>query len=151
MITLIAFDEDVILAKASIVGSCLATIRELESDTNANLDDWIRRDVEILNIQRAAQACLDLAHHLIASNSWDLPRDTGHAMSLLKRHGILTEDLETKMRAVQGFRNIAVHRYTEIDPKILAAIVDHHLTDLEEFAKAILNATLAANSEPPKE
>ncbi|MCP4901851.1 MAG: DUF86 domain-containing protein [bacterium] len=146
MTTLIAFDEDVILAKASIVESCLATIRELESNTNASLDDWIRRDVEVLNIQRAAQACLDLAHHLIASNSWDLPRDTGHAMSILKRHGILTEDLETKMRAVQGFRNIAVHRYTEIDPDILAAIVDHHLSDLEEFTRAILNATLALDS-----
>lgn len=141
------FDEDVVLAKASIIRSCLATIRELESEPRADLDDWIRRDVQTLNLQRAAQACLDLAHHLIARNSWELPRDAGHAMSILVRHDVLDHRLAQKMRAVQGFRNIAVHRYTEIDPAILAGIVTHNLGDLEDYSRAILQST-ASHNEP---
>ncbi len=140
----VEFDEDVVLAKASTVRACLATIRDLESPGRADLETWMRRDLETLNIQRAAQACLDLAHHLIAVNGWELPRDAGHAMSILARHDVVGRGLEGRMRAVQGFRNVAVHRYTEIDVEILAAIVARHLDDLEKFTAAVVAVTVGA-------
>lgn len=139
------FDEDVILAKAGIVRACLETIRSLDSERYASLEEWIRRDLEIVNIQRSAQACLDLAHHLIAANAWELPRDAAHAMSILRQRGIVDSQLEARMRSAQGFRNIAVHRYTEIDTGILAAIVANHLDDFTRFTRAVLEATLATD------
>jgi uncharacterized protein YutE (UPF0331/DUF86 family) len=139
------FDEDVILAKAAIVRACLETIRSLDSERYASLEEWIRRDLEIVNIQRAAQACLDLAHHLIAANAWELPRDAAHAMSILRQRKIIDSGLEARMRSAQGFRNIAVHRYTEIDTDILAAIVANHLDDFTRFSRAVIDATLTTD------
>ncbi len=138
----LAFDEDVVLAKASTVRSCLTTIRQVHASDRVSLEEWMRRDLEILNLQRAAQACLDLVHHLIASNRWELPRDGGHAMSIAARHGVIDGALETTMRGVIGFRNVAVHLYTEIDPEILGDIVEHRLGDLERFVAAVLECTL---------
>jgi uncharacterized protein YutE (UPF0331/DUF86 family) len=143
MSTPLVFDEDVILAKTSIISSCTKTIREMDSQPMADLEERIRRDVQVLNLQRAAQACLDLGNHLISQNEWDLPRDAGHVMTILRDHQVVSSDLEQKMRSVQGFRNVAVHRYTELDPDILRAIVDHHLADLEEFSLAIRSKTIS--------
>lgn len=135
-------DEDVVLAKASIVRACLRTIREVGS--KAELDEWIRRDLEVLNLQRAVQACLDLAHHLIAANRWELPRDGGHAMSILSRRGVVDHDTAETMQRVIGFRNVAVHLYTEIDPDVVEGIVSHRLGDLERYVGTVLNATVKA-------
>jgi uncharacterized protein YutE (UPF0331/DUF86 family) len=63
------------------------------------------QDLIELNLQRAVQAAIDLAHRL---------------------------------RRMTGFRNIAVHEYDEMDPRVVAAIVDHHLDDLRELARTIL-------------
>jgi uncharacterized protein YutE (UPF0331/DUF86 family) len=87
---------------------------------------------------------VDLAHHLIAANGWELPRGAGHAMSIVARDDVVGRGLEGRMRAVQGFRNVAVHRYTEIDVEILVAIVSHRLGDLEEFTAAVVAATVGA-------
>jgi len=72
-------DTDIVLAKVSTVRKCLATIRRLRATDEPRLEKWIVQDVVVLNLQRAAQACLDLANHLITANEWELPRSTRHA------------------------------------------------------------------------
>ncbi|MBD1381403.1 DUF86 domain-containing protein [Bacillus sp. IB182487] len=42
------------------------------------------------------------------------------------------------MKAMVGFRNIAVHDYQEINLLILQNILDKHLTDFKEYTKLIL-------------
>ena len=42
------------------------------------------------------------------------------------------------MRRMTGFRNVAVHEYRKLDPRIVDSIVRNRLGDLRDFAKAIL-------------
>jgi uncharacterized protein YutE (UPF0331/DUF86 family) len=134
-------DRDIVLAKVSTVRKCLATIRRLRATDAPRLETWIVQDVVVLNLQRAAQACLDLANHLITANSWELPRSARHAVGILHEAGVISPEQARIMASVMGFRNIAVHDYTALDHAIVEAIVAKHLTDLEHFVDTILAAT----------
>jgi uncharacterized protein YutE (UPF0331/DUF86 family) len=134
-------DRDIVLAKASTVRKCLATIRRLKAADAPRLEGWIVEDVVVLNLQRAAQACLDLANHLITANSWELPRSARHSFEILRESGVIARALGETMVSVMGFRNIAVHDYATLDPAIVDAIVANHLGDLDRFVDAVLAGT----------
>lgn len=133
-----AFDEDVVLAKVSNVRKTVAAIRLVNGPQHDCVDDWIRFDATVLNLQRSVEALLDLANHLISANGWELPRDGRHAFSILAEKGLLpTTDLELA-RAMVGFRNVAVHDYAALDPDVVRGIVRDRLGDLERLADGLL-------------
>ena len=47
--------------------------------------------------------------------------------------------MSENMQKMIGFRNIAIHDYKQIDEKILQDVIENHLVDLTDFARAILN------------
>ena len=140
-----AFNEDVVLAKASNVRKTVAAIRLVNGSENDAVSDWIRMDATVLNLQRAVEALLDLANHLISANGWELPRDGRHAFSILSEHGVLAGADLALARAMVGFRNVAVHDYTALDPEIVRGIVRDRLSDLERLVDGLL-ARLAPSS-----
>ncbi|MEA3288190.1 MAG: DUF86 domain-containing protein [Candidatus Marinimicrobia bacterium] len=132
-------DQDIIQAKVAIIQRCLKRIAHttgLQADTLADLDT---QDIFVLNLQRASQAAIDCAGHVIADGGLGLPKSLKEHFSILETEGIISTDLTKKMHAMVGFRNIAVHEYENINIDILSNILDHHLKDLEEFNTAILN------------
>lgn len=134
----LAFDEDVVLAKVSNVRKSVAAIRLINGPEHADVSGWIRFDATVLNLQRAVEALLDLANHLISANGWELPRDGRHAFAILREHGLLDEPGLALARGMVGFRNVAVHDYAALDPEIVHAIVRDRLGDLEGLAEGIL-------------
>jgi uncharacterized protein YutE (UPF0331/DUF86 family) len=92
----------------------------------------------VLNLQRAVQAMIDLAAHVVAREGMGVPDEMAASFELLKRAGILDADLADRMRRMTGFRNVAVHEYCKLDPAIVEAIVRDRLGDLRAFARAIV-------------
>jgi uncharacterized protein YutE (UPF0331/DUF86 family) len=131
-------DRDLVLAKVSTIRKCVSTVRELRSGAPASYPAWVVQDVTVLNIQRAAQACLDLAAHVIAAHGWELPRSGRHAFEILAEHAVIDPRGKDAMAAVMGFRNVAVHQYADLDPAVVARIADTQLGDLEAIGAAIL-------------
>lgn len=136
------FDEDIVLAKIASARRCVATIRRLWWEREPPVEDWVRLDVTVLNLQRAVEACVDLANHLIAANGWGLPGSAVESIQFLVEPGVLSSTEMPIYRSMIGFRNIAVHNYREIDEAIVAAIVHHHLDDLDRFTDRVLAATV---------
>ncbi len=58
--------DDVVLNKVAIVERCLKRVREEFRDDPARLDITIVEDSIVLNLQRACEATIDLAMHLVA-------------------------------------------------------------------------------------
>lgn len=133
-----AFNEDVVLAKASNVRKTVAAVRLVNGPENDAVSGWIRMDATVLNLQRAVEALLDLANHLISANGWELPRDGRHAFSILSAHGLLSGADLALARAMVGFRNVAVHDYAALDPEIVRGIVRDRLGDLEQLVDDLL-------------
>ncbi len=131
-------DRDVALAKIATIQRCLKRIKESTDLNPASLDDINKEDIFVLNLQRAVQAAIDLATHIVASEGLGLPDTIKDNFKLLKNVAIINDDLTQRMEAMTGFRNIAVHDYQAIDKDILKSILIKHLKDLEDFYTTIL-------------
>ena len=138
----VQFNEDIVLAKVATIRKCVGVVRKLWFENDPVVPDWVRLDVTVLNIQRSVEACLDLANHLIAINSWGLPGSAVEAIGILVDNQLLLASETPVYRGMIGFRNIAVHNYREIDQAIVTGIVHDHLDDLERFAARMLDATV---------
>lgn len=130
--------HDVILNKISVIERCLKRIHEEYENNPKHLENYTKQDSIVLNLQRACEASIDLAMHVVAQKKLGLPQTSRDAFTLLEQHGIISSSLSQKMKAMVGFRNIAVHDYQELNLTILQKILDNHLTDFTEFTKAIV-------------
>jgi uncharacterized protein YutE (UPF0331/DUF86 family) len=92
----------------------------------------------LLNLQRAVQAAIDMAAHIVASEGYGLPDSVAAAFSMLEAHGVIDAELSDRLRRMAGFRNIAIHNYQALDPAIVEAIVTRHLDDLRQFCTRVV-------------
>ena len=130
-------DRDVVMAKVATIDRCLARIAEIQvAGQRPPLDV---EDITVLNLQRAVQATVDLAGHLVSDWQLGLPSSLKENFRLLEHRG-LGQNLSAKLQAMVGFRNIAVHDYQTIDVAILRSIVDHDLDDLRAFCRFAMAA-----------
>jgi uncharacterized protein YutE (UPF0331/DUF86 family) len=132
-------DRDVVAAKLAVIDRSLARIAEVRARRD-ELQPFDLDDITALNLQRAIQAAIGLASHVAATERLGLPDSAGAVFPLLAERGILDRDLAERLRRMVGFRNLAVHDYQEIDPKILEAIVEGRLGDLRELGARVVAA-----------
>jgi uncharacterized protein YutE (UPF0331/DUF86 family) len=131
-------DRDIVLTKIAAIERCLGRIRETTGGDPASIEELDKQDIFVLNLQRAIQAAIDLAGHIVAADKLGLPETVRANFTLLRNAGVISADLGRKMEAMVGFRNIAIHNYQALDPEILKAILQERLSDLEDFSSAIL-------------
>ncbi|RJS50110.1 DUF86 domain-containing protein [Bacillus sp. PK3_68] len=130
--------SDVVLNKASMIERYIKRIHEEYNNTPKNLENCTKQDSIILNLQRACEASIDLAMHIVADKKLGLPQNSRDAFTLLEDHGIIPSSLSSKMKAMVGFRNIAIHGYRDINLDTLQKILENHLVDFMQFTKTIL-------------
>lgn len=131
-------NNDVILNKISVIERCIKRINEEYDNNPKNLQNYTKQDSIILNIQRACEASIDIAMHIVAEKKLGIPQTSRDAFELLYKNHIITESVMKKMKAMVGFRNIAVHDYQEINLQIVQMIVEKHLDDFREYVKQVL-------------
>jgi len=132
-------EQDAVFSKVSIIKNCLNTIREITGLDPRRLDDFIVQDVFVLNLQRAIQAAIDIAHLLISANGWRMPAAYRESFIVLNQNGVIELACSEKMIKMTGFRNIAVHDYRQLSPVILKAILTGNLKDVESYYSAVLD------------
>lgn len=131
--------NDVVLNKIAIIERCLKRIlEEYESDPE-NLKNYTKQDSIILNIQRACEASIDLAMHIVSDRKLGLPKVSRDAFLLLQDADLIDEALSKSLINMVGFRNIAVHDYQTLDLEILEAIIEKHLDDFKMFTKVVIH------------
>ena len=131
--------DDVVRGKAATIERCLARVREdYVGHESAFVTEQMRQDAIILNLLRACEAAIDLAMHVVRDRGLGLPERSRDAFTLLEDNGLLTGDLARRMRAMVGFRNVAVHAYRELDLDVARAVVEQHLGDFEDFTRHML-------------
>lgn len=141
--------DDIVLNKAAIIERCLRRIDEEYEGDAANLEeDLTRQDSIILNIQRACEASIDLAMHLVRKFVLGVPQDSRQAFDLLAEAGKLDPLAAEALKRMVGFRNVAVHDYQALNLAIVRSIVEHKLGDLRGFAQQALALELDAKPPP---
>jgi uncharacterized protein YutE (UPF0331/DUF86 family) len=130
--------NDVILNKVTTIERCVKRIHEVYEGNPENLQDFTKQDSIILNIQRACEASIDIAMHLVSEKKLGVPKASREAFKLLQEAGLIDEGLAKTLMNMVGFRNIAVHDYQTLELDILVAILDKHIDDFKQFTKIIL-------------
>lgn len=132
---------DVALNKAATIERCVRRAREVYGGVDTNLtDDLTRQDSIILNIQRAREAAVDLAMHLVRVQRLGIPQESRDAFELLVGAGTLDRQLADGLKRMVGFRNVAVHDYQRLNLDIVRAILQRDLDDLLAFARVGITA-----------
>lgn len=130
--------NDVVAGKVRNIRDCAQRLRRYDPGTLAAIEaDPMLQDALVLNVQRACQAAIDLATHLVQVARIGPPNDSRDAFRRLETAGRLSPEMSAKLQAMVGFRNVAVHRYHELDLAVLRAILDHRLADLLAFADLV--------------
>lgn len=93
----------------------------------------------------AAEAAIDLAHHLIADRGWATPSTYREAFAVLRREGVLTGELAANMERWAALRNILVHLYLDVDHRILHQILTRDLDQLAAYAASMQQAVAASD------
>ncbi len=128
--------DDIVLNKSAVIERCLRRIQE-EYRACPQLDNFTHLDALTLNIERACQASIDLAMHVVAREKLGIPQSNAQAFSLLVAAGIIDEQLGTSLRGMAGFRNISVHSYQDLDQEIIFFVVREGYKDLVALCRAV--------------
>lgn len=133
--------NDIILNKTATIERCVHRIEEVYDNNPKNLTDFTKQDSIILNIQRACEASIDLAMHIVSERKIGIPKASREAFKLLEEAHIISSDLAKTLMNMVGFRNIAVHDYQALELGILQSILEKHVKDFNDFTKVILSLT----------
>jgi len=131
--------DDVLLNKAAIIERCLARIADEYDGHKKELEtNLTRQDAIVLNLQRACEASIDAAMHIVRSRSLGIPQQSREAFEMLHEDGLLDKALCQRMQAMVGFRNVAVHDYRKLSMVILRSILDKRLDDFRQFSRQLV-------------
>ena len=131
-------DRDVVIAKLESLRRCVERVRTRTPESAEVLStSHDAQDIVCLNLERAVQACVDIAAHIVADSECVVPDTMAGTFDALERQGVLSRELAERMRRAVGFRNISVHAYQTLDWEIVHSIATKRLGDFVEFGRAI--------------
>jgi len=130
--------SDVLLNKIQTIQRCIRRIHEEYDGYEKEFDKhYAKQDSVILNLERASQASIDIATHIIKIEGFGIPNTSRELFDILTQNHIITQDSCIQMKKMVGFRNIAVHDYQNLNIDIVISIIENHLNDFDKFIKEI--------------
>src|SRR6056297_2176881 len=130
--------DDILINKYEIVNRCIKRIKEEYQDNPDNLKNYTKQDSIILNIQRLSEAAIDIAMHVVAELELGVPQSSRDAFQFLVENDLIENRTAEKLKAMVGFRNIAVHEYQKLNLKIVEAIIENEIEEVKNFSEKML-------------
>ena len=131
-------DRDVVTAKLESLRHCVERVRaRTPASVEALSASHDAQDIICLNLERAVQACVGIAAHIVSDSECAVPDTMAGTFDALERQGVLPRELAERMRHAVGFRNMSVHAYQTLDWAIVHSIATTRLGDFIEFGRVI--------------
>lgn len=134
-------DRDTFGRRLAKLEELLVDLRELAATERAVFlaDRGLQAQAERW-LQTAAEACLDLAFHLIADRGWPTPGTYREAFRVLEQKGVLDHELAQNMEGWAALRNVLVHLYLDVEHERLWDVLTGELDQLEDFVRVVASA-----------
>jgi uncharacterized protein YutE (UPF0331/DUF86 family) len=125
--------------KLRAIKTCLEKLEELKKNSESEfLYDYKLTDTARHNLQIAVEAMLDIANHIIARHSFEIPKRNAESFIILCKHGILGREMQATYAAMARFRNRIVHMYDDVNNREVYRILQEHLNDYYSFVRDIV-------------
>jgi uncharacterized protein YutE (UPF0331/DUF86 family) len=129
-------DEELIAKKLASIETYVSELRRLARPELVESDVREERFVEH-SLQLAVQAALDVASHIVSDERLGEPGSNAELFTMLARAGWIDDDLAGALRNAAAFRNVLVHGYAAVDPRIVRDVLVNRLGDLEDFVARV--------------
>jgi len=133
--------DDIIASRLKLLAEYvdeLQDYRERATSFRVYLNNkMLRRAVERA-LQVAAEVCLDIGRRLIALEGFPYPESNRDVFQVLGEEGVVPQELLFALLDMARFRNLIVHDYAKIDDAKVYGILKKRLSDLDEYARAIV-------------
>ena len=133
--------DDIIASRLKLLAEYvdeLQDYRERATSFRVYLNNkMLRRAVERA-LQVAAEVCLDIGRRLIALEGFRYPESNRDVFQVLGEEGVVPQELLFALLDLARFRNLIVHDYAKIDDAKVYGILKKRLSDLDEYARAIV-------------
>lgn len=127
-------DPDRVRTKLGNLEECL---RGLSEQQDVSREEYLRdRDLRYIverRFEKAIQACIDVAAHVVATEGYREPTDYGDFFRVLEENGVISSDLGDRMVEMAGFRNVLAQEYARIDDERIFEQL-HDIEHFREFA-----------------
>ncbi len=134
--------DDVVLNKKESIERCIRQIRRYYAEPSELpfTDDFLKQDAIALNLQRAAEQCIDLANHVVRVKRLGIPKQSREGFGMLRAAGIISDPLARNLEAMVGFRNVLVHDYQNLDLNVMQDVLEYKLDDFIEFTVRVMES-----------
>jgi uncharacterized protein YutE (UPF0331/DUF86 family) len=131
--------DPVITRKLASLQQVLQELRSLGALEGESLGaDWKTRRIVERDLQIAIEIVIDVCHRLLSCRG-QIPSASGReAIERCQSLGILGTDVA--YGALVSFCNLVVHQYDDVDPSILAHVVNQRLVDFDRFLEEVLSS-----------
>ncbi|WP_045218088.1 type VII toxin-antitoxin system HepT family RNase toxin [Desulfonatronum thioautotrophicum] len=134
--------DDVVLNKKESIERCIRQIRRYYAQPSdlPFVEDFLKQDAIALNLQRAAEQCIDLANHVVRVKRLGIPKQSREGFGMLRAAGIISDPLARNLEAMVGFRNVLVHDYQNLDLNVIQDVLEYKLDDFIEFTVRVMES-----------
>jgi len=112
-------------------------LREHSASEDDLLKDYLLKSAIERNLQLAIESSLDIGEVIISSANLDKPEDYPSIILILGKNGVIPMDFAQEFQEAAKLKNILVHMYTDVDPTVIARILEKNLDDFDEYARYI--------------
>ena len=134
--------DDVLLKKAAIVERSVGRAREEYAAAGAGFaTDFTRQDAAVMNIQRACEAVVDMANHIVRRDRLGVVSSARESFDTLVSAGFITQELAEAMKHMVGFRNLAVQDYQRLLLAVAERVIQRDLDDLLAFSEVVVRGS----------
>lgn len=115
----------------------------LNDFVGSSYDDFVSSDEihgyygALHHLQIALQAVLDVSQYIASCKLLGPFKENKEVFVVLAGKKVLSSELGKKLALATGVRNILVHQYESVDPKIIYKIIQKDLGDFDEFVSQI--------------
>lgn len=89
-------------------------------------------------LQVSIECCLDISHHIIASERYRTPGTYVESLEILAEESVIPQEYLASFRQMVRFRNRLVHLYWDVEEVDLYEILQTRLGDFDVFASNIV-------------
>lgn len=134
--------NDVLLQKIQSCQRCIGRARAIyEKHQDGFTSDYDAQDAAVLNLIRVCEISIDIANFLVRRDQLGIPASSAESFSLLERAGKIDSDIAQRLKAMTGFRNVAVHQYRDLDMDIVVRIIQSDLGDVIAYLDQVVAAS----------
>jgi len=88
--------------------------------------------------QLLIEICIDISNLLFKELKLGLPEEEENVFEILAKNKVISKSMSNKLKRMKRFRNILIHRYGQIDDRLVYENINKNKKDFIAFKKEIL-------------